>query len=148
MLRILTGLLLGTMLIGQARAADYYKAAPAPPVPGHVYRALPACDEPSVLARISEKFAYQDRHITFTGLAIDRIGDIRERALKTGGPSLTDFRYCSATAWLSNGRTSEVVYLIEGPMKGPFSIGSNVESCLPDFDPYRVYDARCRSIRP
>jgi len=60
---------------------------------------------------------------------------------------VVDVRYCIGRAWLSNGSASEVVYIIEGPMKGLFSIGWAVESCLPPFDPYRVYDGNCRSIR-
>ena len=42
----------------------------------------------------------------------------------------------------------QVVYIIEGPMKGTFSIGWNVESCVVGYDPWHVYEARCRSIRP
>ena len=146
MIRVLIGLVFITTLAG---AADYgVGPAPYPAVPGHGYHALPACDEPGVLKRISDKFAQQDANITFTGLVIEHIGEVRERAARVGGPSLIDRRYCGATAWFSNGGTSEVVYLIEGPKLGTFSIGWSVESCLPDFDPYRVYDARCRAIGP
>ena len=109
---------------------------------------LPTCDEPGVLARIAEKFAYQDAHITMTGLVIANIDGVSEQALRAGGPGLIDRRYCNGTAWLSNGQASEVVFLIEGPKVGFASIGWHVESCLPAFDPYRVHDARCRSIRP
>jgi len=147
MLRILTAFLLVATLAGAAQAADY-TAAPPPVMHAPAYTTLPACDEPSVLARVTGNFAYQDAHVTLAGLAISRIDGVRERALKAGGPSLTDVRYCSGTAWLSNGRASEVVYIIEGPMKGPFSIGWNVESCVVGHDPWHVYETRCRSIRP
>ncbi len=146
MLRILTGFLLAATLAGGASAADYY--APSPVARGPAYGGLPACGEPAVISRIAAKFAYQDAHVTFTGLVIGRIDGVRERALQAGGPSLTDVRYCSGTAWLSNGSHSEVVYIIEGPMKGPFSIGWNVESCVVGYDPWHVYESRCRSIRP
>jgi hypothetical protein len=148
MLRILAGFVFAAILTGSAAAADYRVGAPPPPARGHGYAALPECDAPGVLARISEKFAHQDARITRAGLAITGIDGIRQRALKASGPSLTDRRYCGGTSWLSNGRSSEVVYLIEAPKLGTFSIGWNVESCLPGFDPYRVYDAHCRSIRP
>ena len=56
-------------------------------------------------------------------------------------------RYCTGTAAFDTGKKSEVVFIIEGPMKGKYGIGWAVESCLPGFDPYRVYDGNCRSIR-
>lgn len=134
-----------------AFAADYGTApAPAPGIGYHHlhHAALPTCDDPAVVARIPEKFAYYDAHVIGSGLAVSTIDGIHESALRAGGPGLIDRRYCGATAWLSNGQRHEVVYLIEGPKVGFASIGWHVESCLPGFDPYRVYDARCRSIRP
>src|SRR3990172_2185630 len=107
LLRILTGCLLFAMLAGTADAADYGRQPAVAPV--HGTGVLPACAEPAVLARITEKFAYQDARITRAGLAITGIDGIRQRALKAGGPSLTNRRYCGGTAWLSNGRSSEVV---------------------------------------
>lgn len=149
MLRILAGLLFLATLVGAASAADYYGgAAPAAAPPVYHYGALPECGEPAVLARISDRFAYQDAHITFTGLTIDHIDGVSQRALKVGGPGLIDRRYCGGQAWLSNGSATEVVFLIEGPKLGTFSIDWHVESCLAGHDPWHVYDARCRSIRP
>lgn len=134
-----------------ALAADVYRPAP-PPVHhagtsgGHWAR-LPLCDESKVLKKIAKRFAYGDRRIMHTGLTIAGIDGIRERALRAGGPSLIDRRYCGGTAWLSDGRTSEVVYLIEAK-QGFAAWGWNVESCLPAYDPYKVYGAACRSVRP
>lgn len=149
MRRILTALALSAAMAAPALAADYGTAAA--PVVGyhhHHHAALPTCDDPAVIARIPEKFAYYDAHVIYSGLAIVQIDRISQSALKAGGPGLIDRRYCNGTAWLSDGRQHEVVYLIEGPKTGFASIGWSVESCLPGFDPYRVYDGRCRSIRP
>jgi hypothetical protein len=133
-----------TMAGGAAHAGDYYYGDEAArPWAGH----LPSCDEPSVVGRVVEKFAYYDFHVMQTGLAVERIDHIRQSGLDAGGPSLVDRRYCSATAWLSDGRKTEAVYLIES-RQGFASIGWNVESCLTGYDPYRVHDGRCRSIRP
>ena len=141
------GVLLALLaLASPANAGDYG-------VPGHTYRhsywngTLPACDTPQVLGRIAEKFAYADAHILYTGLGIARIDRVRESLWKVGGPSLIDRRYCRATAWMTDGRKQEVIYLIEAG-QGFASMGWNVESCLPSFDPWRVYDGWCRSIRP
>ena len=137
MRRILTGFLFLSAMMGSAFAADT--------VGWH--GPLPACDTSAVVASIPDKFAYYDAHIIGTGLAITGVDGIHEHGVRTG-PGLVDRRYCGATAWLSNGRKSEVVYIIEGPKLGIFSIGWHVESCLPGYDPYRVYDAHCRAIRP
>jgi len=147
MLRIFAGLMSLAIAAGTASAADYRGAATAPG-PGYAYGALPDCQAPPVLARISQKFATYDANVIMTGLRIDRIDGISERALKLGAPGLIDRRFCGGRAWLSNGSSTEVVYLIEGPKLGPFSAGWHVESCLPGYDPWRVHDARCRSIRP
>ena len=145
MRRIFTGIVFLTALTGSAFAADYGSDVVVPY--GH-HGYLPTCDEPAVTAKVAEKFAYYDAHVIQSGVSITGIDGQHEVALKAGGPSLVDRRYCGATAWLTNGRKSEVVYLIEGPKLGTFSIGWHVESCLPGYDPWHVYDARCRSIRP
>ncbi len=108
---------------------------------------LPACDEAQVLSRIAARFAYADPRILHTGLVIEQIDGVRQNALRAGGPSLIDRRYCGGVAWLSNGGRSEVVYLIEAK-QGFASFHWNVESCLPSFDPHRVYGAHCRAVRP
>lgn len=142
---ILTGLMALAALTGTALAADYGSDAT---IRYHHHGALPECDAPSVTARVAEKFAYYDAHVIHSGLGIADIDGQREVALSAGGPSYVDRRYCAATALLTDGSTSEVVYLIEGPKLGTFSIAWHVESCLPGFDPWRIYDAACRSIRP
>jgi hypothetical protein len=147
MIRTLTAFLSLSLLAGAAGAADY-GIAPVPLAPTYAYETVPPCGEPHVLTRVVDKFAYYDSHVIHTGLAITGIDNIRETSLKAGGPSFTDVRYCSATASMSNGTSSRVIYIIEGPMKGTFSIGYNVESCLAGYDPWHVYDTRCRSIEP
>ena len=146
----LAGLAVAVALTGPVAAADVYGVTQQPVVgyQGHKANPLPACDDPAVVARIPERFAYQDARITLTGLTISGVDNIMQTGLKAGGPGLIDRRYCGATAWLSNGQTSDVYYIIEGPKVGFASIGWHTESCLPGFDPYRVYDARCRTVRP
>jgi len=150
MLRILMGLVALGLLAIPAQAADLdygYRAGYSGVSYGNTYPGLPVCDDGSVLARVSEKFSYYDAHIIGSGLTIADLSNIRETRLRVSGPSLIPRRYCDATATLSNGRRSEVVYLIEAHA-GFASIVWNVQSCLPAFDPYRVYGAWCRSIRP
>ena len=148
MLRILMGIVALGLLAIPAQAADIdhgYRAGYA--AYEGSYPGLPVCDDGSVLASVSNKFSYYDARVIGSGLAIATISNVRETRLRVNGPSLIPRRYCDATATLSNGRRSEVVYLIEAHA-GFASIVWNVQSCLPSFDPYRVYGAWCHSIRP
>lgn len=146
MVRNFLGMLLATgLLAAPALAGDYYGSDEY--ARRYHAGALPDCGAPEVLGRVARNFAYGDRHVTFTGLAIAHFDRIRESSLEAGGPGLIDRRYCHATAWMSDGGKSEVVYLIES-RQGFVSLGWNVESCLPKFDRWRVYDGWCRSIRP
>jgi hypothetical protein len=124
-----------------------FMAAPASAYPSWWRGTLPDCAAPSVLAKVRAKVAYGAPRVLGYHLAIEGIDGIYQDDVDVHGASLIDRRYCSATAWLSNGKQSEVVYLIEAT-QGFASIGWNVESCLPGYDRWRVYDAWCRSIRP
>ena len=143
MRRILTSLLFVMSSAFPALAADY-SAGPG----GLGYAVGPSCAEASVLARITEKFAYQDAHIVHSGVGITGIDNIREERGRIDGAGYVTRRYCEGRAWLSNGRKAEVAYLIEGPALATFSLGWHVESCVMGHDPWRVYDARCRALLP
>jgi hypothetical protein len=136
MIRIALGVLALTFL-----------ASPASANPSWWRGTLPDCAAPSVLAKVRAKVAYGAPRVLGYHLGIEQFDAIGESALKEYGDSLIDRRYCRATAWLTNGKQSEVVYLIEAT-QGFASLGWNVESCLPSYDRWRVYDAWCRSIRP
>jgi hypothetical protein len=108
---------------------------------------LPDCADLVVLEKVKEKIAYGSPRVLGYDLAIEGFDAIAQDDVDAGGESWIDRRYCSATAWLSNGKSSEVVYLIEA---GQGFAGNNykVQSCLPGYDRWRVYDGWCRSIRP
>lgn len=107
---------------------------------------LPLCSNGAVLAHIEEHAAWAERHTWHRGWVIHGISNVGQTALDPG-PSHIDRRYCRGTAWLSNGRKSELVYVIEAG-QGFASMGWNVEFCLPAYDPWRVYDSWCRAIQP
>ena len=133
------------MLAAPAAASDYDVITYSPTSD---YGTVPACDTPAVLRSIANRFAYQDAHIVYSGVTIASISGVRQRAYKPARGGFIDRRFCGATAWLSNGRRSEVVYMIDGPWTGFAGFGYHVQSCLPGRDPYHVYDASCRSLRP
>ena len=113
----------------------------APPLPAGLRRGR-AC-----WPRSPRSSPIYDAHIIRSGLTIANIDDIRETKVNVNGPSLIPRRYCHATAYAFQRPALRVVYLIEF-QAGFASIHWGVQSCLPGYDPYRVYGAWCRSIRP
>jgi hypothetical protein len=147
MLRTLTSVLVvATGFAGSALAADYGSSGPA--YGGAVYSSIPSCSDTLVGAKVIEKFAYQDARIIHSGVTIASLSNPHQTGVGTPWQGRVDRRFCSATAWLSDGKKAEAVYLIEGPYLAAFGLGWHVESCVAGHDPWRVYDALCRSIRP
>lgn len=136
MIRIAIGLIAFAIMTAQASA-----------YPSWWRGKLPGCDEPGVLAQVQKRIAYGSPRVLGYHLDIEAFDAIAQDAVKANGPSWINRRYCTATAWLSNGKSSEVVYLIEAT-QGFAGVGYKVQSCLPGYDRWRVYDAWCRSIRP
>jgi hypothetical protein len=140
MLRIVTAFAFAALLAGPAAAADYW-------IDNAAYPGLPACDSPGVVARVVGKAAHPSLMAWNEPVYVEHIDGVRQTGLKAGGPGLIDRRYCHARVWLSNGRRSQAVYVIEAG-QGFAGIGWHVESCLTGYDPYKVYDGWCNAIRP
>ncbi len=108
------------------------------------------CGNDAVLNRIASRFRHQVNNVPNlpnVGIAdFRRIGETRYQP-QIAGERPIERRYCHAKADLTNGRTHDVWYVIERPM-GFAGLGSNVEFCLAGFDRWKVYDGRCRVLRP
>ena len=106
------------------------------------------CANPGYLGRITNRFAYQVRHVpNLPDVAIVDYQRIHEhRYLPSSEEWPIERRYCGATVVLSDGRTRDLWYLIEGRM-GFAGIGKNVEFCVSGFDRWMVYNGRCRVLR-
>ncbi|HVZ15151.1 MAG TPA: hypothetical protein VG894_11880 [Bauldia sp.] len=145
MLRTLTSVLVVTLAMGgNAMAADYGSYGPAYGFGSNA----PSCSDTLVGAKVIEKFAYQDARIVHSGVTIASLSNPRQTGVGTPWHGRVDRRFCSATAWLTDGHKAEAVYVIEGPYLAAFGLGWHVDSCVAGHDPWRVYDALCRSIRP
>lgn len=131
--------LLSTAATGQA--ADYFVRG--------VYASDPGiCGNTRVLGTISNKFAYQVRHVpNLPQVDIVDFRSIRQNSFIPAGENRPiERRYCMATVMLSDGLTRTAWYLIEHPM-GFAGIGSNVEFCVLGFDRWKVYGGDCRVLR-
>lgn len=108
---------------------------------------LPMCDEPRVLEKIVKKWAWAEANLLHTGLHVEHIDRVHQHAVQPGSPGFIVRRFCGATATMTDGRNSEVVFLIEAN-QGFASHGYNVDSCFPRYDPLRVHGQWCKSLRP
>lgn len=106
------------------------------------------CAHPGVLGTITEKFAYQVRHVP--NLPQVGISDFQHIAEVRYQPATEEWpigrRYCTATAVLSDGVARQVWYLIEQG-QGFVGVGDKVEFCVSGFDRWNVYDGGCRVLR-
>lgn len=130
----------GVAAVPAAQAADMVEGVRASD-PG-------ACSHPRVLARISNRFDHQVRHVpNLPDVSIEsfhRIGQTRYLPSREKWP--VERRYCHARVALSNGKQRTVWYLIEKPW-GFAGVGSRVEFCVAGFDRWNVYNANCSVLR-
>ena len=105
------------------------------------------CEDSAVLAKISEKFRYQVRHVPhLPDVAISEFRRVHQhRYLPYSEEWPIARRYCGATALMSDGRQRTIWYLIEDGM-GMIGVGDNVEFCVSGFDRWYVYNGRCRVL--
>jgi len=107
------------------------------------------CNTPSVLNRISSKFAYQVRHVP--NLPQVGISDFHRIHLHRSEPASERWpiarHYCGAKVTLSDGYDRDIWYLIEEGQGFAGMGGNNVEFCVSGFDRWLVYNANCRVLK-
>lgn len=136
---VLTAALMSvTLTSALAGGSPYYY----PDAPG---ANLPACDAPSVQSAVRRTIARADFSYR-EGLVIDEMDLIDQTSVSQYAPSPVARRYCRARAYLSNGRTHPVYYMIE-EHAGFVGLSWNVEACLPGHDRWHVHDGWCRTVR-
>ena len=114
--------------------------------------AVPLCDDPRVLRQVQSKFAWADRNTWSeisnrkTTISINAIGNIKQRYSLNQTKSLITHRHCDGTATLSNGKKPRVYYLVQERM-GFAGISWKVQFCVVGYDRWRVYGARCSTLR-
>ncbi len=118
-------------------------------VPPGIGREIPVqCNNKRVLRQIVDRFAWAENETWHRGFVIARIEAPRVRFVELEEDVGTiPRRYCLARAVMTNGRVHPLFYRTEEEM-GFASIGDGVSFCLLGLDPWRVYDAACRVLRP
>lgn len=117
------------------------------------------CGDAHVLKRITNKFAYQVKHVpNLPDVAItDFQGIYQQRYIPLDEDRPVARRYCGAKVVLSDGDRRDIWYLIEegqgyATLLEGFHLanetrGSNVEFCVSGFDRWFVYNGACRVLR-
>ena len=108
---------------------------------------LPACDDPSVLGKISGRFGQKEWQFWVSDLAITGFDKVREIAFRPWGHQAIPRRYCSAHVTLSNGRASTVFYSIAED-QGFIGASWGVEWCVEGYDRNQAYAPNCKMARP
>lgn len=107
---------------------------------------VPACADASVLVEIRDKFQHADANVLKRGLSIANLDKIRQTAVWIDNPSPRLRRYCQARVFLNGGKKPNVYYMIEQD-SGFVGVSWNVEFCVAGYDPWRVHDGGCRTVR-
>ncbi|WP_051631120.1 hypothetical protein [Afifella pfennigii] len=118
-------------------ASIYGVSAPADPS---------ICEEPWVLNYIAKRFAWAEQNTWQRGFVINTLLNPRLSYVSGTAPARILAEHCTADAVMTDGTTRDVYYIVEKGM-GLASIGDGVTFCVLGLDPWRVYDADCRTVR-
>ncbi len=108
---------------------------------------LPACDDPGVLARISDRFAQKESEYWDSPLQIGGYDRIQEIGFRANGLGYIPRRYCVARALDSDSKERTVVYDIEESL-GIIGWGYGVEWCVVGLDRNLAYAPACTALHP
>jgi hypothetical protein len=108
---------------------------------------VPACDDPGVLGRISDRFAQKESEYWNSSLQVGSYDRVREIGFRANGLSYIPRRYCIARALDSNGKSRTVIYDI-GEGLGMIGWGWGVEWCVVGLDRNLAYAPACSVLRP
>lgn len=108
---------------------------------------LPGCDDPTVLARISDRFAQKESGYWNSPLQIGGYDRVREIGFRSNGLGYIPRRYCVARALGSDSKQRTVIYDIEESL-GMIGWGYGVEWCVVGLDRDLAYAPACGALRP
>jgi hypothetical protein len=121
-----------------------------------------ACDDASVLNRISSRFDWREPTYWNSTLQIKAFDRVRQTHFRPNGYDLIPRRFCTARVLLSNGQYHRLDYnivedagitgwhgsLLLGLIRFPTPGSFNVEWCISGLDRHRTYAPDCLMARP
>lgn len=108
---------------------------------------LPVCGDPSVLARISERFAEKEAAFWKSSLTLVQYDAIKPVAFRPWGLDTIPRRYCTASATASDGRRHKIDYSVREDLDF-IGNGWGVEWCVSGLDRNLAFSPSCRMARP
>ncbi len=112
---------------------------------------LPACNDPTVLAEISDDFATREHRFWNSSLRIVGYERVRQLAWRPWGLDYIPRRFCTGTALLSDGRRRRIDYSVREDLELGF-LGQTktwgVEFCVSGLDRNWAYEPNCKMARP
>lgn len=130
--------------LGAARAGTFVTPAEQRFVPYSTE--LPACDDPGVLSRITQRFEQKESEYWHSRLQIGGYDRIRQIGFRANGLGYIPRRYCLARAGLSDRRPRAVIYAI-GENLGIIGWDFGVEWCVVGLDRNLAYAPGCSAVR-
>ena len=106
---------------------------------------LPPCE--AALNKIARRFAQKEGRFWNSSLQIVGFEGVRETAFRPWANGTIPRRYCSATAYVSDGRKHRVNYWI-GEDTGMIGMTWGVEWCVVGLDRNWAYNPACKMAQP
>ncbi len=143
-LRVVAVVFLGLMAVAPARAAsllekNFWLSGP------NYEGVLPPCE--AALGRIAAHFAEKESTYWNSNLQILDFAAVREIAFRPWANGTIPRRFCSATAYVSDGRKHRVNFWI-GEDTGNIGASWGVEWCVVGLDRNWAYNPRCKMAGP
>lgn len=107
----------------------------------------PACDDPKVLGRIASHFDQAEAAYWHTGIRMAHITEARESAFRDWDPLIIATRYCTGSAYLTDGRNYGLVYWLRSEQSFA-GVSWGVQFCLLGRDRDFAYAPACKMLRP
>jgi len=146
--RLFLAALTASLALGLAPAADARPMTPAERRHMPLSPDMPGCANPSVLARISGRFASREWNYWDSGLSIAAFDSVAEIGYRSNGLDYVPRRYCTARAIFSDGAARKVTYAIASDLGWLGVLGYGVDWCVDGLDRNFAYGANCRAARP
>lgn len=107
---------------------------------------LPACEDNGVLGTIQSRFGSKESEYWNSALQIVGYDRVRETGYRSNGSDYIPRRYCTARAYMNDGRWRQVTYWV-GENLGFIGWGWGVEWCVAGVDRNYAYGPACRAAR-
>lgn len=108
---------------------------------------LPTCEDGRVLGEVTSNFRSKEANFWLSPVEIVAFERVHAVADRPWGADFVPRRFCSATAYLSDGRRHRVDYSVREAF-GTLGVTWDVNWCVSGYDRNLAYAPDCRAARP